>query len=173
MYDDIVNNIKQEKYNCSIFLDLSKAFDTVNHDILVKKLKKFYGFRGRVLDLMKSYLNNRFQYTKIGNAKSKQQKIEYEVPQGSSLGQLLFTLYINDLPLASEFSATLYADDTYLALSVKCLTQLEVKVNDQLQCISVWLQKNKLSLNYFKTTYLLFNTYPPQAICSKFRIMLN
>ena len=131
VYDEIVNEIDQNLYNCGIFLDLSKAFDTVNHNILVNKLENYFGFRGRALELMKSYLTNRFQYTKIGNSKSKLLPIECGVPQGLSPGPLLFILYINDLPLASKFSATLYADDTYLALSDKNLTQLETRVNDQ------------------------------------------
>ena len=173
VYDEIVNEIDQNLYNCGIFLDLSKAFDTVNHNILVNKLENYFGFKGRALELMKSYLTNRFQYTKIGNSKSKLLPIECGVPQGSSLGPLLFTLYINDLPLASKFSATLYADDTYLALSDKNLTQLETRVNDQLQFINAWLQSNKLSLNYTKTTYMLFNKHPHQAVGSNFKIILN
>ena len=132
VYDEIVNEIDQNLYNCGIFLDLSKAFDTVNHNILVNKLENYFGFRGRALELMKSYLTNRFQYTEIGNSKSKLLPIECGVPQGSLLGPLLFILYMNDLPLASKFSATLYADDTYLALSDKNLTQFETRVNDQL-----------------------------------------
>ena len=168
-----LNEIDQNLYNCGIFLDLSKAFDTVNHNILANKLENYFGFRGRALELMKSYLTNRFQYTKIGNSKSKLLPIECGVPQGSSLGPLLFTLYINDLPLASKFSATLYADDTYLALSDKNLTQLETRVNDQLQFINAWLQSNKLSLNYTKTTYMLFNKHPHQAVGSNFKIILN
>ena len=122
---------------------------------------------------MKSYLTNRFQYTKIANSKSKLLPIECGVPQGSSLGPLMFTLYINDLPFASKFSATLYADDTYLALSDKNLTQLEIRVNDQLQFINAWLQSNKLSLNYTKTTYMLFNKHPHLAVGSNLKIILN
>ena len=76
VYDEIVNEIDQNLYNCGIFLDLSKAFDTVNHNILVNKLENYFGFRGRALELMKSYLTNRFQCTKIGNSKSKLLPIE-------------------------------------------------------------------------------------------------
>ena len=109
---------------------------------------------------MKSYLTNRVPYTKIGNSKSKQQKIDYGVPQGSSLGPLLFMLYVNDLPQVSEFSTTLFVDDTYLALSDKSSASLETKVNTQLQNIDIWLRRNKLSLNYSKTTNLLCNKHP-------------
>ena len=111
--NDLLHNIDQGLYSCSLFLDLSKAFDSVDHAILIKKLECMYGFRGIALELMKSYFNNRYQYTKISKSKSTLRKIKCSVPQGSSLGPLLFILYINDLPLASEFSTTLFADDTY------------------------------------------------------------
>ena len=100
-------------YNCCIFLDLTKAFDTVNHDVLLHKMENFYGFRGLALKLIQSYLSNRKQYTKIENCKSDLTKIEYGVPQGSYLGPLLFLLYVNDLLLASQFDTILFADDTF------------------------------------------------------------
>ena len=146
IYDELLNNVDEGKYSCCIFLDLSKAFDSVQHDVLLCKLEKLYGFRGNALELMKSYLTNRVQYTKIGNSKSKLLKIDCGVPQGSSLGPLLFMLYVNDLPQVSEFSTTLFADDTYLALSDKSLVSLETKVNTQLQNIDIWLRRNILSL---------------------------
>ena len=83
-------------------------------------------------------------------------KIKCGVPQDSSLGPLLFILYINDLPLVSEFSITLFADDTYLTLLHNNLLELEKKVNIQMHYINNWMCQNKLSLNYSKTTYLLF-----------------
>ena len=107
------------------FLDLSKVFDSVQHYILLCKLEKLYGFRENALELQKSYLTNRVQYTKIGNSKSKPLKIDRGIPQGSLLGPLLFMFYVNDLPQVSEFSTTLFADDTYLAQSDKSLVSLE------------------------------------------------
>ena len=106
----------QGQYSCCIFLDLSKAFDIVNHSILLQKLEKFYGFKGLAFNLIKSYLTNRIQYIKIGKSKSNLQKIECKIPQGSSLGPLLCTLKINDLPSVLTFSVTLFEDDTFLAL---------------------------------------------------------
>ena len=95
---------------------------------------KYHGFRGWALEFIKLYLNNRFQYTKTGDSKSKLLPIVCSVLQNSLLGTLLFVLYINDL-LALNFFATLYVDDTYLALSDKSLAQLEMKINAQLQYI--------------------------------------
>ena len=112
-------------YTCCIFLGLTKAFDTVNHDVLLYKMKNFYRFQGLAFKLMQSYLYNRKQYTKMNSSKSVRSKIEYGVPQSSSLGPLLFLLYINGLPLASVFDTILLADDTFLALSNHNLSKLQ------------------------------------------------
>ena len=96
---------------------------------------------------MKSYFNNRYQYTKISKSKSAMRKIKCGVPKGFSLGPLLFIFYINDLPLASEFSTTLFADDAYLILSHNNLLEPEKKVNIHMHHINNWMCQNKLSLN--------------------------
>ena len=98
--------------------------------------KTFFGISGKGSDILKSYLFNRYKYTKFGNVKSKKRKISCGVPQGSVLGQLMFILFANDLPLASQFSTTLFAADTYLALSDKNLSELEHKVNYQLKLVN-------------------------------------
>ena len=147
IYDKILNNIDQEMYTFCIFLDLKKAFDTVDHYLLLQKLEITYGVRGFALDIMKSYLTNRQQYTKIGNEHSKKQNINCGVPQGSSLGPLLFILYINDLPSASLSSWTLFADDTLLSMADKNVDTLAKRVNSELKLIDDWLENNKLSLN--------------------------
>ena len=128
-------------YNCCIFLDLTKVFDTVNHDVLLRKMENFYGFRGLALKLIQSYLSNRKQYTKLENCKSDLTKIEYGVPQGSSLTPLLFLLYVNDLPLASQFDTILFADDTFLAMSDNNLFKLQNRVNTELRKIDLWMKK--------------------------------
>ena len=97
---------------CGIFIDLSKAFDTVNHQILIEKLKH-YGIRGNALEIFRSYLSNRKQYVNIDNCKSKTRPISLGVPQGSVLGPLFFLLFINDLPnCCPDGKVRLFADDT-------------------------------------------------------------
>ena len=93
-----------------------KTFDTVNHKVLLWKLYHYFGIRGTALHLIESYLSNRYQFTNVQSHYSNKLKTTTGVPQGSCLGPLLFLLYINDLPLASEFDTTLYADDTALML---------------------------------------------------------
>ena len=115
-------------------------------------MENFYGFRGLALKLMLSYLSNRKQYTKMENRKSDLIKIEYGVPQGSSLGPLLFLLYINDLPLASQFDTILFADDTFLAMSDNTLFKLQNRVNTELRKIDLWMKKKQASAELFQNS---------------------
>ena len=109
---------------CGLFLDFSKAFDTVNHDILLSKLH-YYGVRGTPLNWFKDYLHNRTQFVKIGNTKSSYEAIVCGIPQGSTLGQLLFLLYINDLRNCSKkLSFRIFADDTNIFYTSDKLLQL-------------------------------------------------
>ena len=160
LYDKIVKNTDRGLYSCCVFVDLTKAFDTVDHKILLWKLHHCFGIRGNALSLFESYLSNRYQYTKVLDAYSSNLKTNIGVPQGSCLGPLLFLLYINDLPLYSKFDTTLYADDTALLLSDCNILLLERKVNHELEKIKLWLQNNKLSLNCSKTNYMIFNKEP-------------
>ena len=152
IHEKIIKNIVCGLYTCCVFLDLTKAFITANHAIPLHKMEHNFGVRGLPFQLFKSYLLNRYQYTKIHNCKSLLLKVSCGVPQGSSLGPLLFLLYINNLPQVNRFDTKLFADDTVLMLSHKNLNNLENKVNNELNKIDYWLKQSKLSLNYTKTT---------------------
>ena len=125
----------------------SKAFDTVNHAILIKKLEH-YGIRGLAKEWFISYLHSRKQFTSIGNTNSKELPISWGVPQGSVLGPLLFLLYTNDFKnCTSSLNLHLFADDSNLLFSHKNLAQLEMIINVELAHVQTWLSTNKLSLN--------------------------
>ena len=114
-----------------------------------------YGIRGLPLQLLKSYLNNRLQFTVVNNTKSKFNHVTCGVPQGSTLGPLLFLLYINDMPLVSNFNTKLFADDTVLILTNSCPKLLNKNVNSELVKIDERLKLNKSSLNTNKTKFMV------------------
>ena len=116
LYDKLLDNLNNKKTTCSIFVDLKKAFDSVSHDILLKKMEH-YGFRGCVWKLLISYLKDRKICSKVDNSISKLHRVKFGVLQGSVLGPLFFLLHVNDLPEASHFETTLFADNTNLHLS--------------------------------------------------------
>ena len=137
-------------------MDLKKAFDTVDHAILLRKLEK-YGFRGTPLKWVENYLNERTQCVKILNCESSFVNIVCGVPQGSVLGPLFFLLYVNDIDnVCTDLYSVLFADDTNLFISGKEIEPLYSSMNTALGKIVTWLQSNKLSLNVLKTHYMLF-----------------
>ena len=139
-----------------------KAFDTLDHTILLKKLEH-YGLEPSALQLLKSYLTNREQFVKIDDIKSNVLPINTGVPQGSILGPLLFIIYINDFSQASNvFKFITYADDTSLVSTLGSFTNgtnnpnTEHMINIELHNIAEWLKLNKLTLNINKTKYMIF-----------------
>ncbi|NQY44078.1 MAG: reverse transcriptase family protein, partial [Legionellales bacterium] len=152
----IIEAFENKENPCCIFLDFAKAFDTVNHDILLNKLY-YYGIRGNILSWFESYLKERKQCVQVGNSISDLELVTCGVPQGSVLGPLLFLIYINDIPNSSKvLYFHLFADDTSLFLSHKDINKLEELLNHELDNISNWLKANKLSLNVSKSNVLIF-----------------
>ena len=150
--------IDSGSYVCGVFVDLEKAFDTVNHNILCEKLN-YYGLRGNVNRLIQSYLANRKQYVSINGFESNLRVILCGVPQGSSLGPLLFLIYINDFRLCLQKTETgHFADDTFIMIGSKNLATIEAVVNHELKLVTKWLRLNKLSLNAGKTELIFFHS---------------
>ena len=143
---------------------LSKAFDTLDHTILIHKLN-YYGMTGIAVNLFKRCLSNRVQYVDINRSISSMQHITTGVPQGSILGPLLFLIYMNDLPNVSPlFKYIYFADDTSLLSSVECSipindTNMNDLMNIELCNICNWLVVNKLSVNVSKTKFMVFHPH--------------
>ena len=143
--------MKKKEYTLSVFIDLSKAFDVIDHSILIYKLK-YYGVRGKCLNWFESYLSNRQQFTVVNGTNSKYNTVGCGVPQGSILGPFLFLIYVNDLPQCSQsLNYILFADDTSVFTSGNDLSSLVINMNLQLTKIATWMEANKLILNVEKT----------------------
>ena len=153
-----------------VFIDLEKAFDTVNHQILLTKLYH-YGIRGVANKWCYSYLTNRYQKVSLNGESSQRLPITCAVPQGSILGPLLFLLYINDMHLCVK-SSTIhhFADDTNLLYSCKSLTVLRKSINKDLELLYDWLCANRLSLD---TEFIEFIVFRPQRYKITERVTLK
>ena len=168
LVDKIMNHLDKAETPFCFFLDLSKAFDTLNHEILLKKLQH-YGVQGTALNWFKSYLSNRVQFVEIDGITSRSKNIDNGVPQGSILGPLLFIIYMNDINNAShKFQAILYADDTSLSSILKTFWEgnsslTSKNINDEILLIHDWLLANKLSLNINKTKFMIFR-HPQKSV---------
>ena len=158
IFTNITNALTKKQSSYCIFLDFAKAFDTVNHEILLQKLK-YYGVQGNTLKLFESYLSNRTQVVEVNGMLSEKGLIRHGVPQGSILGPLLFLLYINDISKASDIlKFFLFADDTTVFYSADPSDEkTEEILNTELEKVSCWLAANKLSLNVKKSNFLHFH----------------
>ena len=160
LLSDYFMTFNKKLYTVALYLDLSKAFDSVNRDILLHKLNCF-GFRGLTNDFIKSYLSNRKQFTDINGVKSSIGDINLGVPQGSVLGPLLFNVYINDLTnIDSECKKLLFADDGVFYVTDSCFEGCIDKLIVMISKISEWLNFNKLVANTGKTKIMLISTLP-------------
>ena len=163
--NDAVNNLLDNIYNAmddsdflgAVFIDLSKAFDTVPHNLLLHKLEH-YGIRGNALNLLESYLSNRKQFVSIEGIKSSMQDVKIGVPQGSVLGPLLFLLYINDLPNSvNNVNSILFADDTTMFARDNDVYDLCNTISSDMLLVKEWLIANSLTLNESKSYYIIFS----------------
>jgi len=170
IYDELLRNFDNKLISCSLFLDLSKAFDCCDHEILLDKLYH-YRIRGVSHKLFSNFVHNRMQCTKIGAFKSSYEKMSCGELQGSFISLLLFLIYINDIAKASLFHTTLFADDINLHMSNSCFNVLQTTVNLELCKIDNWLGSNKLSLNYSKTNCILRNSQKHNP--ASFKVVTN
>ena len=156
LYDRLSNAIDNNEYTAGIFLDLSKAFDTINHQILLEKLNH-YGIRGVAHSWISSYLSNRKQFVQYDSVCSAHSVISCGVPQGSILGPLLFLIYINDLCNVSKvLDFILFADDTNIFFSHRNEDYLQNTLNVELDNVTNWCQANRLSINIKKSKFMIF-----------------
>ena len=156
LIEKIYDNLNNSTSTLAVFIDAAKAFDTVNLSILLGKARKC-GIVGKPLDLLTSYLSERSQAVKIGNAVSDFKEIVMGVPQGSVLGPILFLIYVNDMPLISNlFSSCLFCDDTTLIFENSNIDDLFDAGNRGLEVFAEWCNSNRLSVNVLKTNSMLF-----------------
>ena len=152
----LLESLSKRQVSLLLLIDFSKAFDLVEHKILLEKLEH-YGIRGHALKWLESYLSNRKQFVSINGSESSMQIMEHGIPQGSILGPLLFIIYINDIPEIAHFAKfILYADDANIILTADTIDQ----INEQLGILSAnllnWVNSNGLVLNLKKTKYMIF-----------------
>ena len=159
--ESISNSINSKQHFAGVFIDLKKAFDTVNHKLLVEKLS-FYGVRGIANTWLENYVINRKQYVVVDNQASSMQFIKCGVPQGSVLGPILLLMFINDIcNVPNLLKFVLFADDTNIFCSNENVAVLQDTLNREIAKLFIWFSINKLSLHLGKTNYMLFRGRPP------------
>jgi hypothetical protein len=166
------SNKSDPEYTLAILCDLSKAFDVICHEILLKKLEA-YGIRGIVKTWIDSYLSNRRQFVELDSHKSTSISIRCGVPQGSILGPLLYLIYVNDIGNSCEGNILSFADDTTLYMSNSNLPELFSNVNLQISNLFKWFCANKLSLNANKTKYIIIRPRQKQCDLTGLKIYIN
>ena len=155
--ENVYESFDENNYYLAIYLDFSKAFDTISHDILLNKLD-FLGFRGPINAWIRSFLTDRHQYVEVGGSVSCSLPITLGVPQGSTLGPLFFILYINDMEnILTDMGIIHFADDSTLHVKLPKGANISNMINAELSAIDSWLKVNKLFLNIDKTKYMIFS----------------
>ena len=173
LVDTISKEMESGSTPTALYIDLSKAFDTLSFDILLYKLN-YYGVKGNAFKLLKNYLTNRKQYVVFNSQNSETVDITTGVPQGSILGPLLFSICINDLiTISNKLKFIMYADDTTIYFNLEDFDPYHLKrdINNELEKITLWLKMNKLSLNVQKTKFMIFHRKQKQI--SELNIAIN
>ena len=151
-------NIDNGMLNGVVFIDLKKAFDTIDHEIVLLKLSN-YGVDSTSLKLFESYLTNRSQKCMVNGELSNSSPLTCGIPQGSSLGPLLFLIYINDLPNCLDMAQPrMFADDTSVSYASDSLDEIQNVINSELKNLNSWLIANRLSLNITKTEFMIIGS---------------
>ena len=156
LLNEIGSAKKDKKVSIGIFMDISRAFDCISTPIMLKKLEKI-GIKNRALEWFKNYLSGRRQCTIINDIKSGFLETKRGVPQGGIISPILFLIYINDLPLATEMLTLLFADDSNFLIHGKSLEEIIPKVNLEMKKICDWFRLNELSIHPEKTKFMIFN----------------
>ena len=170
--NDVATAMDKSLVTILVLLDYSKAFDAINHDLLLAKLQ-YYGFNRTTISWFKNYLSDRVQYVQLNDVSSSLLDVQRGVPQGSILGPLLFTIFTSDLPsMLHHCSVQLYADDTqlYLSMPPSEVNQFVSEINNDLSVISEWSQNNGLLLNPEKTVAMCLGS---KQLCAKAMSQLN
>jgi len=166
------NDTKDKKLTMAVFLDLSKSFDTINHDILLTKFDRM-GIRGTAKKWFESYLSDRRQCTFTHGTMSTLNLIHYGVSEGSILGPILFLLYINDIGRATTLPVLSFADDTTVSVSSASVEYLYTRMNTELIALSQWFMSKKLCLNALKTKYVIFRPFSNKRIPVNIKNVIN
>ena len=170
--ESIRQSLDEGRFGCGIFVDLQKAFDIVDHKILLPKLE-YYGIRVVCTDLFKSYWSDRKQFVSINGYNSDLMTVDCGVPQCSVLGPLLFLIYINDLRKAIQYCKVHdFADDTNLFHRSKSVKNLNKQISRDMKLLNNWLSANKISLNVEKTELVIFKS-PRKVLLDEIKIKLS